>query len=149
MTVQVDSSLYSIPSAFNVQKWVDSVPKGYVFHFKAFGLFCGSTQGCPTNALPRRVREQLASYLLAKPTVTLKDLPDHAVKSIWAAFGACVEPAVKACFSSHLCPENTLHRLYQQHRISFEFVVSFCVHCRVVNPLGSQRKREHAPSFCC
>lgn len=94
--LQVDSSLYSIPSAFNVQKWVDSVPRGYVFHFKAFGLFCGSSQGCPTNALPRRVREQLAPHLLSKPTVTLKDLPQHAVKSIWAAFGACIEPAVKA-----------------------------------------------------
>lgn len=96
-TAQVDSSLYSIPSPFNVQKWVDSVPKGYVFHFKAFGLFCGSVQGCPTNALPRRVRDQLASTLLSKPTISLKDLPKSAVQSIWSAFSACVDPAVKVC----------------------------------------------------
>lgn len=83
------------------------MPKGYVFHFKAFGLFCGGSQGCPTNALPRRVREQLAAYLLAKPTVTLKDLPEHAVKSIWSAFAACIEPAVKASLSSHRCGDNT------------------------------------------
>ena len=42
--VQVDSSCYAIPPPDNVAKWVAQVPKGFMFHFKAFGLFCAQVR---------------------------------------------------------------------------------------------------------
>jgi len=53
--VEVDSSTYAIPSIATVRSWCAQVPSGFVFHFKAYGLFCG--QSVPLNALPRAVRE--------------------------------------------------------------------------------------------
>ena len=42
--VQVDSSCYAIPPPDNVAKWVAQVPNGFMFHFKAFGLFCAQVR---------------------------------------------------------------------------------------------------------
>jgi len=40
--VEVDTSTYAIPSKVSVRRWLQAVPAGFIFHFKAFGLFCRS-----------------------------------------------------------------------------------------------------------
>lgn len=91
--MQVDSSCYAIPSPRNVEKWVASVPSTFRFHFKVFGLFCA--QSCPTNALPRGVREGLDGSLLAGANVRLSALPEDAVANVWSAFHGAIEPVRK------------------------------------------------------
>jgi uncharacterized protein YecE (DUF72 family) len=44
-------------SPANLSKWVANVPQGFMFHFKAFGLFCA--QACPANAIPHAVRDEV------------------------------------------------------------------------------------------
>ncbi|MCO5579423.1 hypothetical protein L7F22_033278 [Adiantum nelumboides] len=38
--VEVDTSTYAIPSIVSVKAWLRCVPKGFLFHFKAFGFLC-------------------------------------------------------------------------------------------------------------
>ena len=37
--VECDTSNYAIPTPAAVERWIKCVPKGFKFHFKAFGLF--------------------------------------------------------------------------------------------------------------
>lgn len=84
--MQVDSSCYSIPSKDSVSKWIESVPNGYVFHFKAFGMFC--SQKCASNMLPRSVRTpQQHEY------VRLSEMEPENVDRLWQAFHSCLQPA--------------------------------------------------------
>lgn len=91
LCLQVDSSCYAIPSPRNVQSWVSSVPNGFKFHFKAFGLFCA--QSCITTSLPRRVRALLPPSMAQAPNVQLQALPDEALTALWDAFHAAIQPA--------------------------------------------------------
>lgn len=113
--VEVDTSTYAIPTPAAVARWVQSVPRGFRFHFKAFGLFC--SKWCPAAAVPGHVRPEVP--LMAADRVTLSSLPPSATLKIWSAFNAAVLPAYETqrlgavMFQFHLSfhpsPENKEH----------------------------------------
>eukprot|EP00850_Spirogloea_muscicola_P014681 SM000107S14047 [mRNA] locus=s107:141773:144739:- [translate_table: standard] len=84
--VEVDTSTYAIPGRAAVSRWLQCVPRGFVFHFKAFGLLC--SQSCPLNSVPRGVREKLPPSQGNR--VTLKSLPPPLRDEIWARFNGAV-----------------------------------------------------------
>ena len=53
--MEVDTSTYAIPSADNTRKWAEVTPTGFLFHVKAFGIFCNAA--VQLNSLPPAVRE--------------------------------------------------------------------------------------------
>ena len=55
--VEVDTSNYAIPTIDQITKWVNTVPQGFKFHFKAFGLF--TNRSIAFNALPREIKDKL------------------------------------------------------------------------------------------
>lgn len=59
--VEVDTSTYAIPSPETTARWASAVSKGFVFHFKAYGILCGQSQ--PISNLPQAVRSQLPHEL--------------------------------------------------------------------------------------
>lgn len=97
----MDCSCYAIPSPASVQSWVASVPAGFTFHFKAFGLFC--SQSCVGNALPRDAKVLLPSCQAGPGTVKLADMPEEAVDAVWRRFHAAIEPARKVRLGTD-CP---------------------------------------------
>lgn len=91
--VEVNTSTYAIPRPQQVQSWVDRVPAGFRFHFKAFGLFCSRSIGY--SALPYELKA-----ITADPgghgNVSLADLGDERVQQIWDIFHAAIAPAKAA-----------------------------------------------------
>jgi uncharacterized protein YecE (DUF72 family) len=49
--VEIDTSTYAIPRQDQVREWLAAVPKGFLFHIKAFGLF--PSRSITPGALPR------------------------------------------------------------------------------------------------
>lgn len=49
--VEIDTSTYAIPRVNRINSWLKTVTPGFVFHIKAFGLFCN--RQIQTGALPR------------------------------------------------------------------------------------------------
>jgi hypothetical protein len=96
--VEVDSSTYAIPSPATVKGWCDQVPSGFVFHIKAFGLFC--SQSVPLNALPRAVREMPSMSAIGTGAgagaggrrVSGKSMGSDALDATWQRFNeVCLE----------------------------------------------------------
>ena len=94
--VEVDSSTYAIPSPATVKGWCDQVPSGFVFHIKAFGLFC--SQSVPLNALPRAVREMPSMSAIGTGAgaggrrVSAKSMGSDALDATWQRFNeVCLE----------------------------------------------------------
>lgn len=91
MRSQVDSTCYAIASSRTVARWVEATPAGFVFHFKAFGLFTG--QACPANAIPRRCRDLLPAGTSDDAQVRLEGLVPELLDGVWEAFHNCIGPA--------------------------------------------------------
>lgn len=94
--VEVDSSCYAIPHKDTVTKWTKQVCKEFLFHFKAFGLFCGSA--VQPNALPQVVRRDHFIPSDAPP-LDVAALPPAAVDQCWTLFNEALAPAFT---SNHL-----------------------------------------------
>ncbi|KAG2496693.1 hypothetical protein HYH03_005110 [Edaphochlamys debaryana] len=97
--VEVDSSTYAIPRPNATASWAARVPKGFRFHFKAFGLFCN--RSCPFSALPWEAKQRLrgpdgASGAGVAETVSLEELGAEVEAVVWEVFHACLEPVIKA-----------------------------------------------------
>eukprot|EP00897_Mesotaenium_endlicherianum_P002696 jgi/Mesen1/2454/ME000158S01652 len=90
--VEVDTTTYAIPKVAVVQKWVESVPRGFRFHFKAFGLLV--SKSCPWSAIPGVMRQKLS--VVHGDYVALASLSDDVRLEIWGIFNAAVRPACDA-----------------------------------------------------
>ena len=90
--VECDSSNYAIPPPSRVQSWCDATPAGFLFHFKAFGLF--TSLSVRPDALPGPLRsEQPASVTDSTAPVRLDSLPASYVDSLWRYWNTAVLPA--------------------------------------------------------
>lgn len=89
--VEVDSSNYAIPSRDTVSRWVSSVPKDFVFHFKAFGALCKN----PTDVkcFPHYIQPQLSKD---SGNVIITDLHYDVQRSLWKHFNESLRPAYDA-----------------------------------------------------
>ena len=90
--VEVNSSTYAIPSPVTVASWVKATSKPFTFHFKAFGLFCGSKVAGRSLPNTLRVRHRLQ----AERSYSYDSLPTEAVDDLWALFNDCLTPVVQA-----------------------------------------------------
>ncbi|GAB3627846.1 hypothetical protein PTE30175_04520 [Pandoraea terrae] len=85
--VEVDSSYYAMPSAYNAQQWVERTPADFVFHIKAFRAL--THHQTPRVALPPAVREALPGET---PNVYYKDMPAEVVDALWADYRRGIAP---------------------------------------------------------
>ena len=103
--VEVDTSAYAIPTEAAVRGWCDQVPPGFLFHIKAFSLFCA--QNVPLNTLPREVRHLPSMYALVSggaaahqggggARVSARRLPADALNATWSRFNAACLQAQRA-----------------------------------------------------
>ena len=90
--VEVNSSTYAIPSSTTVESWVSATSDTFVFHFKAFGIFCASKVS--GKSLPHYIRSQY--NLKSDRSYTLTSLPSEVQVDLWTAFNNCLSPAVAA-----------------------------------------------------
>ncbi|CAM6104910.1 unnamed protein product [Calypogeia fissa] len=90
--VEVDTSTYAIPSPVSVGRWVNAVIPGFLFHFKAFGLFC-SKSGAVTT-LPYKIKNQLGPS--DDQQVKLYELPSQLRDELWGIFNSALQPAYEA-----------------------------------------------------
>lgn len=132
--VEVDTSTYAIPSKVSVRRWLQAVPPGFVFHFKAFGLFC--SKSCPITAIPGDIRCKL-SFAGGADYVKLSSLSTGFQDEIWAAFNSTLEPVFAAgslgvvLFQFHLTfkpsADNRAHVLWCRRQLDprFEMAVEF------------------------
>lgn len=86
-TIEMTSVNYRIPSPADTRQWADSVPEGFVFHVKIFGLF--SFGSCPRDALPRSAQLRLRH---GGKNVSLRRLPADVIEEVWSCFRAALEP---------------------------------------------------------
>lgn len=94
-SVELNTTTYAVPSPATTAAWVKATPKGFIFHAKAFGLFC--SRGAAVASLPAAVRALLPPGRLAPGDyAALGDLPEPAVAATWAAFTAALEPIYRA-----------------------------------------------------
>ncbi|KAH7439931.1 hypothetical protein KP509_04G082600 [Ceratopteris richardii] len=82
--VEVDTSTYAIPSIASVKGWLQCVPKGFYFHFKAFGLFC--SKSCSLTALPVHIRHKVSEICPGKDYIHLNDLSVSLRDELWQSF---------------------------------------------------------------
>lgn len=87
-TVEVDSSSYAIPSRAAVQGWVESTPKDFKFHFKAFGAFCHGT--IDARCLPIGLRGELQGR------IDFSSLSESLKKDLWEQMNTAFFPAYEA-----------------------------------------------------
>lgn len=96
-SVEMNTSTYSIPSPEYVKKWCMLTPrhtntKGperFLFHFKAYGLFC--SREIQYGQLPGRVRDMLdMPYKQSNIMVQLREMPSRAADACWDAFHAAL-----------------------------------------------------------
>lgn len=92
--VEVDSSNYSMPTQQRIESWRAVVPKNFVFHVKAFGLWTFKT--CGFDALPFEARAILTEKYglgdFVHRRVALDQLPPEVQSMLWARFKSALEP---------------------------------------------------------
>jgi uncharacterized protein YecE (DUF72 family) len=132
---QVDSSCYAIPRASSTRKWVAAVASspGFVFHVKAFGLFCAGS--CPVSTLPCEVRETLKGFpeIGSPKSLSLQNLSKLQVCMLWDLFHAALKPLRESLkmgcvvFQFHLsfkpCAANQAHVLWCRSMLDAEVLM--------------------------
>lgn len=94
-SVEVNSTTYTITSPETTSKWCKSTPKNFLFHFKAYGLFC--SRGIAFGQLPSGVKQLLsASSEHPKRYLEMRDMPDGVVDMCWKLFNESLVPVYKA-----------------------------------------------------
>lgn len=100
-SVEVNSSTYTIISPETTSKWCKSTPKKFLFHFKAYGLFC--SKGIAFGQLPAGAKARLscenwhadgAEY--SKKYIEMRDMPDGVVDMCWKLFNDSLVPVYNA-----------------------------------------------------
>ncbi|KAL4444143.1 hypothetical protein ABPG75_011880 [Micractinium tetrahymenae] len=94
--VEVDTSTYAIPSPHVTQRWAQAAAPGFLFHVKAFGLFC--SQGCQVSALPAEAKALLQPAQAVSPQAYLRlsAMPEGVEAACWRRFHAALEPLYQA-----------------------------------------------------
>ena len=92
--VEVDSSNYCIPYAKNVIKWIQSTPKDFTFHFKAFGPLCRSITD--TSMLPNYVRAKLSPAQRNKNKFVITELETGVQDEVWQLYNRALKPVHNA-----------------------------------------------------
>ena len=92
--VEVDTSTYAIPAPEVTSKWAEATPANFIFHVKAFGIFCGAAVN--SNALPRATRELPCMAAASGQKVSFKELPSVARDDLWERFHAALAPLRRA-----------------------------------------------------
>ncbi|KAL4531700.1 hypothetical protein Ndes2437A_g09015 [Nannochloris sp. 'desiccata'] len=94
-SVEVNASTYTILNPTICAAWAKAVPPDFIFHFKAFGLFC--SKGSPYGNLPSAVREMLPPGRYSSSSyVPMSELPAAAINTAWLLFLASLEPVYQA-----------------------------------------------------
>jgi uncharacterized protein YecE (DUF72 family) len=75
-----------------VQEWVDATSTGFIFHFKAFGIFCGSE--VLAQSIPYHIRQTCS--LSAQQRLSLATVDADAANMLWADFNDCLDPVVSS-----------------------------------------------------
>lgn len=91
---EVNTSTYAIPR--QVDSWCSSVPKGFIFHFKAYGLFC--SRSIEFGKLPAEVKQVLSTELSTveqdpTTTISMSRMSPGAVSLCWAMFNDALNKA--------------------------------------------------------
>jgi uncharacterized protein YecE (DUF72 family) len=92
-SVEVNSSTYTIISPETTLKWCKSTPKKFLFHFKAYGLFC--SKGIAFGQLPAGAKALLSSengVENSKKYIEMRDMPDEVVDMCWKLFNDSLVP---------------------------------------------------------
>ncbi|KAJ7523754.1 hypothetical protein O6H91_18G061600 [Diphasiastrum complanatum] len=134
--VEVDTSTYAIPPISSIKRWIQSVPQGFLFHFKAFGLFC--SKSCPIAALPAIVRSRFSSMRVDH--VQLDSIPASSRDEIWQIFNNSLEPVHEAghlgvvVFQFHLSFKpsegNKRHVLWCRRHLDARYSMAVEFRCR-------------------
>jgi uncharacterized protein YecE (DUF72 family) len=85
--VEVDNAFYALPSARDVQDWVERTDDGFVFDVKAFRLF--AQHATPLRSLPSDLRAKAGSD---HDNVYYDKLPRTVRQEVWHRFRAALEP---------------------------------------------------------
>jgi uncharacterized protein YecE (DUF72 family) len=123
-SVEVNASTYTILNPATTAAWTKAVPGSFIFHFKAFGLFC--SKGSPFGNLPAAVRDMLPpGRYTSSSYVPLSELPPAAIDKAWSLFIASLEPVYQSgklgivTFQFHLSyhpSDNNLKYIIQECR---------------------------------
>eukprot|EP00890_Picochlorum_soloecismus_P006247 jgi/Picsp_1/6623/NSC_03966-R1_protein len=100
-SVEVNSSTYTIISPETTLKWCKSTPKKFLFHFKAYGLFC--SRGIAIGQLPAGAKHVLSEKDVSmggsensKKIIEMRDMPDRVVDMCWKLFNESLVPVYQA-----------------------------------------------------
>eukprot|EP00249_Psilotum_nudum_P030668 c43542_g1_i1 orf=266-1651(-) len=136
--VEVDTTTYAIPSKSSIARWLQCVPKGFLFHFKAFGLFC--SKSCPVTALPIATRSKLSVECLGSDYISLYSLPSSLRDELWQVFNQALKPVHDAgslgvvVFQFHLSfkptEENREHVNWCRLNLDSQFSMAVEFRCR-------------------
>ncbi len=92
--VEIDSSYYAIPQLPHVQAWVETVPSGFVFDMKAYGML--TQHLVQPQTLPPSVRSLMPRGLMHRDRIPYAAAPAEVVDAVWAEFKAAAAPIAAA-----------------------------------------------------
>jgi uncharacterized protein YecE (DUF72 family) len=152
-SVEVNASTYTILNPSTTAAWAKAVPPGFIFHFKAFGLFC--SKGSPFGNLPGLVREMLPPGRYSSNSyIPMSELPPAAVDTAWSLFLASLEPVYQAgklgvvTFQFHLSytpSESALSYILEcRRRLDSRFQMAVEFRCRRWFKEDKWRVKTHA-----
>ena len=87
---EVDSTYYALPSSKNIERWASSVPDGFKFNVKVFGLF--SQHPTRISSIPKSFRDDLPEPVAKKARVYYKDIPDEVRDELWTIYRRALRP---------------------------------------------------------
>lgn len=152
-SVEVNASTYTILNPTICAAWAKAVPPDFIFHFKAFGLFC--SKGSPYGNLPSAVREMLPPGRYSSSSyVPMSELPAAAINTAWLLFLASLEPVYQAgklgvvTFQFHLSyhpSESSLAYILEcRKRLDSRFQMAAEFRCRRWFTEENWRRKTHA-----
>ena len=152
-SVEVNASTYTILNSSTTAGWAKAVPPGFLFHFKAFGLFC--SKGSPFGNLPILVREMLPpGKYTSSSYVPMTEMPPAAIDTAWSLFLASLEPVYQSgklgviTFQFHLSyqpSESALAYILEcRRRLDSRFQMAAEFRCRRWFTEENWRRKTHA-----
>jgi uncharacterized protein YecE (DUF72 family) len=152
-SVEVNSSTYTILNPTTTASWAKAVPQNFIFHFKAFGLFC--SKGSQYGNLPNIVKDMLPPGRYSSSSyVPMSELPPAAMNTAWSLFIASLEPIYQLgklgviTFQFHLSfaptESNMNYILECRRRLDSRFQMATEFRCRRWFTEESWRRKTHA-----
>jgi uncharacterized protein YecE (DUF72 family) len=148
--VEVNSTTYAIPQQKSVQEWINATPSGFIFHFKAFGAFCGSD--VDLKQIPLSIRQK---YELPANGRFQRDQCPEAFSDLWILFNNSLEPAVQSQkvgvivfqFHTNFAPTETSRHFVEECATFLRGDVKMAVEFRDRNWIGwcNSQETESSP----